>query len=172
MRGRTFLGLGAVLVSALCGCSSDNTGPGSTISQEKGGTGGAGGEGGALALGISGGGAGGGGSGGAGGTGGTGGAGSAGETHAGTSAGGTTNHAGSSAGGSGGSKPAGMCKRSAGSDADCVDFYPAGDGDAAKSQAYACDDTSAFVTLSGAHGGKCASASFVSGAKYGACCPP
>jgi hypothetical protein len=99
---------------------------------------------------------------------------SGGASHAGTSTGGMTNHAGSSAGGSGGSggsKPSGTCKRSAGSDADCADFYPAEDGPA-KSQAYACDDTSAFTTLNSAHASKCASVNFVSGAKYGACCPP
>lgn len=153
----------------MCGCSGSDPAPGSTIAQSKGGTGGAAGEAGALTLGISGGGAGGGGSGGtASGAGGS----SGGATNAGTSAGGMASHAGSSAGGSGGSKPTGTCKRAAGSDADCADFYPAGDGEAAKSQAYACDDTGAFVTLSGAHGGKCASASLVTGAKYGACCPP
>lgn len=156
----------------MCGCSGGESGPGSTISQAKGGSGGGGGEAGTLTLGISGGGAGGGGSGG--GAGGSGGS-SGGATTAGSSAGGTANHAGSGAGGSGGSggsKPAGTCKRSTGSDADCADFYPAADGAAAKSQGYACDDASAFATLSAAHGGKCASASFVTGAKYGACCPP
>jgi hypothetical protein len=81
-------------------------------------------------------------------------------------------HGGSNAGGSGGTKPAGMCKRSASSDADCSDFYPGDAEEPARPQAYACDDTGAASTLSGAHGGKCASVSFVSGAKYGMCCPP
>lgn len=80
--------------------------------------------------------------------------------------------AGSSNGGTGGSKPVGVCKRSAGSDADCLDFYPAEPPDPAKAQAFACDDTGAYLTLNTAHAGKCASVNFVTGAKYGACCPP
>jgi hypothetical protein len=65
-----------------------------------------------------------------------------------------------------------MCKRATGSDADCADFYPAEGDDPARPQAYACDDTGAYLTLNSAHASKCASVSFVAGAKYGACCPP
>ena len=168
MQRGTLFGVGAVLVGALCGCSGDDTAPGSKISQPKGGSGGAGGEAGSLSLGISGGGTGGGG---AGGTGGASGGSSGGVTQGGSPAGGAS-HAGSSSGGSGGTKPMGMCKRAAGSDADCKDFYPAEDGEPARPQAYACDDTGAYLTLNGAHAGKCASVSFVTGTKYGACCPP
>lgn len=70
---------------------------------------------------------------------------------------------------------AGTCKRATGSDADCADFYPADPElpeDPARSQAYACDDTSAYLALNQAHASECASVNFVAGAKYGACCPP
>ncbi len=175
MQRGTLFGVGAVLVSALCGCSGDDTAPGSKIAQPRGGSGGAGGESGSLSLGISGGGTGGGGAGGTGGAGGAthGGAGGAGgASGGGAPAGGTASHAGSSSGGSGGTKPVGMCKRAAASDADCKDFYPGGDGELTLPQAYACDDTGAYLTLNSAHASKCASVSFVTGAKYGACCPP
>ncbi len=171
MQRLTWLGVGTVLVSALCGCSGDDPAPGSTISHPKGGSGGTGGEAGSLSLGISGGGAAGGGTGGMSGAGGAS-SGSGGVEHAGTSAGGAVSHSGSSSGGSGGSKPAGMCKRAASGDADCADFYPAEPPDPARPQAYACDDTGAFRTLNAAHGSKCASVNFVPGSKYGACCPP
>ena len=174
MRRATLFGVGAVLVSALCDCSGDDPAPGSKISQSKAGSGGTGGEAGSLNLGISGGGTGGGG---AGGTGGASGGSSGGETQGGTPAGGTASHAGSSNGGSGGTKPMGMCKRATATDADCLDFYPATPAtedepaQAAKSQAYSCDDPAAYITLNGKHAGKCANVNFVAGAKYGACCP-
>ena len=164
---QTLFGVGTILVVTLCGCSGDDTAPGSKISRPEGGTGGAAGEAGSLSLGIAGGGAG---SGGGGGAAGASAGSSGGVTQGGTSTGGTVSHAGTSAGGSGGTKPMGICKRSAGSDADCADFYPPGDGN--KPQAYACDDTGAYFTLNTAHASQCASVNFVSGAKYGACCPP
>lgn len=171
MRQAMLLGVGVMFVSAALGCS-DDQGPGSEIGQTKGGSAGSGGQAGSLSLGLTGGAAGNGGGGAGGMSGGT----SAGTATAGSPAGGVTNHAGSSSlgggGGSGGSKPAGTCKRATGSDADCADFYPAEGDDPARPQAYACDDTSAYVTLNGAHAGKCANVSFVAGAKYGACCPP
>lgn len=149
-------GLGWVALSVVCGCGNDDPGGGSTVGQPMAGTGGSGGSGG-LSLGIGGGGTGGGGTGGAGGSGGVSGG-----------AGGSTSAAGSSPGGSGagGSKPVGMCKRVAGSDADCTDLFEM------PLQAYACDDIAAYSTLNGMHGGQCASASFVPGAARGACCPP
>jgi|GEM_PF-5013173 len=170
MRRTWLLGLGVVLLGAAGGCSSDD-GPGSTIGQTSAGTGGSGGQAGTLSFvefPMGGGGSGGGG--GAGGGGGTGGAaGSA--TVGGSSLGGGTSQAGSSSS-TGGSKPGGMCMRATGSDADCADFYPADEDGPAKPQAYSCPDRSAYTTLNGAHGGKCASVSFVTGANTGACCPP
>ncbi|HEX2877069.1 MAG TPA: hypothetical protein VHP33_37720 [Polyangiaceae bacterium] len=167
MRRTTWCGVGAILVGIAGGCSGEDTGPGSEIEQTKAGSGGSGGSAGSISLDLPGGKGGGGGMGGA----------SAGSTAAGTSQGGTAtagtaSHAGtSSGGGSGGAKPAGMCKRVAGSDADCLDFYPAEPPDPARPQAYACDDTGAFITLNGTKGGKCASVNFVTGSRYGACCP-
>lgn len=166
--------MAVMLVSAAFGCS-DDTGTGSEIGQTKGGSAGSSGEAGALSLGLPGSGAGGGG-GVAGGTPNTTGGSAAGTPSGGSPAGGVASHAGSSSvGGSGGSKPAGMCKRAAGSDADCADFYPFDPefpDDPARPQAYACDDTGAYLSLNGAHANKCANVSFVTGAKYGACCPP
>ncbi len=169
MQKLTWLGVGTVLLSALYGCSSGDSAPGSRISQAKGGSGGTGAEAGSLSLGISGGGTGGSGTGG---DGNASGGSSGGVTLGGTSAGGVTSHAGSSTGGTGGTKPTTTCKRAAGSDADCADFYPAAAGEPARPQAYSCTDTGAYLTLNTAHGSKCASVSFVTGAKYGACCPP
>jgi hypothetical protein len=170
MQRRSWLGVGLILVGVTSGCSGDDPGPGSKVTQAKGGSGGSGGEAGSLSLGLPG---GGGGAGGASGGGAGGASGASGSSHAGASAGGVTNQAGtSSAGGSGGAKPAGTCKRASGSDADCADFYPAEPPDPARPQAYACDDSGAYLTLNGAHDGQCASVSFVTGAKYGACCPP
>lgn len=172
MRQATLMGVGLVLVTAAFGCG-DDTGTGSEIGQTKGGSAGSGGQAGSLSLGLPGSGAGSGGGGGAGGT--TGGTG-AGTASGGSSAGGVTTQAGtSSGGGSGGSQPAGTCKRATGSDPDCADFYafdPEFPEDPARPQAYACDDTGAYLTLNRAHGSKCASVNFVAGAKYGACCPP
>jgi hypothetical protein len=90
----------------------------------------------------------------------------------GSPAGGSPSHAGS--GGSGGSKPAGTCKRATASDADCADFFaydPEFPEDPARPQAYTCDDASAYLALNQAHADDCASVNFVTGAKYGACCP-
>lgn len=169
MRRMTWCGVGAILVGIASGCSGDDAGPGSEIEQTKAGSGGSGGMGGSISLDLPGG-KGGGGQGGM--AGGAAGASAAGTTSGGTGTAGTASHAGtSSGGGSGGAKPAGMCKRVAGSDADCLDFYPAEPPDPARPQAYACDDTSAFVALNGTKGGKCASVSFVTGSRYGACCP-
>jgi hypothetical protein len=170
MRGRTLLGAGVILIGAACGCSGDDTAPGSAVGKSIAGSGGSGGTAGSLSLGCE---ALGGGCAGMGGVGGAGGAMQGGTT----SGGGATSHAGaggSSTGGSstiggsgaGGSKPAGMCKRASGSDADCADFY------ADKPQAYACDDAGAYAALNGAHDILCASVSFVTGSRYGACCPP
>lgn len=174
MRQATWLGVGMLLVSAALGCS-DDADPSSEIGQAKGGSGGSGGQAGSLSLALPGGAAGNGG----GGAGGMSGSTFAGTATGGSPAGGVANHAGSSSlGGStgtGGSKPGSTCKRTTGSDANCADFYafdPEFPDDPARPQAYACDDTSAYVTLNGAHGGKCASVNFVTGAKYGACCPP
>ena len=169
MRRTWLLGLGVVLVGAACGCSSDD-GPGSTIGQMSGGAGG-GGQAGSLSLGLPGSGAGSGGVGGVGGVGGANGGSAGSFTFGGSSAGGSTSQAGSNTG-TGGSKPGGMCMRAAGSDADCADFYPAEGEDPAKPQAYSCPDRSSYSTLNGAHAGKCASVSFVTGANTGACCPP
>lgn len=169
MRRTIWCGVGAILAGVAAGCSSDDTGPGSEIEQTKAGTGGSGGSAGSLALDLPGG-KGGGGAGGMGGA--SAGAGTGGSSQGGTGTAGTASQAGSSSGGgSGGAKPAGMCKRVTGSDADCLDFYPAEPPDPARPQAYACDDTSAFVTLNGTKGGKCASVNFVTGSRYGACCP-
>jgi hypothetical protein len=172
MRRTWLLGLGVMLVGAASGCSNDE-GPGSTIGQTSGGAG-SGGQAGSLSLGLPGSGAGSGGGGGVGGVGG-GSSGSAGTfTLGGSSLGGGTSQAGSNTG-TGGSKPGGMCMRATGSDADCADFYafdPEFPEDPAKPHAYSCPDRSAYSTLNGAHGGKCASVSFVAGANTGACCPP
>jgi hypothetical protein len=169
MRKVTLLGVPAILISAAFGCSSNDTGTGSTIGQTSGG-GGSGGQAGSLSLGLPGGGAGSGG----GGAGGASGGSAGGFMLGGSSAGGALNQAGSSPG-SGGSKPAGMCMRATGSDAACADFYafdPEFPDEPARPQAYACDDPGVFLTLNGAHAGKCASVNFVAGAKYGGCCPP
>jgi hypothetical protein len=176
MRKVTLLGVAAVLISAAAGCSSDDTGTGSKIGQTSGGGGGgSGGQAGSLSLGLPGSGAGSGGGGAGGASGGSaGGFAFGGFTVGGSSAGGVPSQAGSNSG-SGGSKPAGMCMRATGSDAACSDFYafdPEFPDDPARPQAYACDDTGAYLTLNGAHAGKCASVNFVTGAKYGACCPP
>lgn len=169
MRTTIWCAVGAMLVGLAGGCSSDDPGPGSEVGHSKAGSGGTGGEAGSLALDLPGG-KGGGGAGGMGGA--SGGSGTGGSSQGGTGTAGTASHAGSSSGGgSGGAKPAGMCKRVAGSDADCLDFYPAEDGDPARPQAYACDDTGAFVALNSTKGGKCASVNFVTGSRYGACCP-
>ncbi len=169
MRRTTWCGVGAILVGIGGGCSGEDTGPGSGVEQSKAGSGGSGGAAGSISLDLPSG-YGGGGTGGM--AGGSAGATAAGTASGGTGTAGTASHAGtSSGGGSGGAKPAGMCKRVAGSDADCLDFYPAEPPDPARSQAYACDDTSAFVALNGTKGGKCASVSFVTGSRYGACCP-
>jgi len=172
MRGKTLIGLGASLVlSAVWGCSGGDTGTGSSIAQTKGGSGGSGGEAGSLNLGLGAGGTGGGGTAGAAGSAGTGVAGAAGSMSqggsiSGSGSGGVSSGGVSSSGGSGGSKPAGMCKRVAGNDADCADFDPT------TPQAYACDDPSVYSTLNGMQGGNCYSVNFVTGSKYGACCPP
>jgi hypothetical protein len=176
MRQATLMGVGVMLMSAAFGCS-DDTATGSEIGHTKGGSAGSGGQAGSLSLELPGAGAGSGGGGAGGASGGTTGGGtSGGTTAAGSPVGGMTSHAGSSSGsGSGGSKPAGTCKRAAGNDADCADFYPFDPefpADPARPQAYACDDTGAYITLNSAHASKCASVSFVAGAKYGACCPP
>jgi hypothetical protein len=165
MRRTTWCGVGAILVGLASGCSGEDTAPGSEVGQTKAGAGGSGGSAGSLALDLPGG-KGGGGAGGMGGA--SAGAGTGGSSQGGTGTAGTASQAGSS---SGGAKPAGMCKRVTGSDADCLDFYPAEPPDPARPQAYACDDTSAFVTLNGTKGGKCASVNFVTGSRYGACCP-
>ena len=140
MRGTRSLGVGLIVIGAAGGCGGDDTAPGSKVGQAKGGSssGGSGGAAGSLSLsGLPNGGAGSGG-------GGAGGANAAGQ--AGSSTGGVVSQAGSSNGGTGGTKPVGMCKRSAGSDADCLDFYPAEPPDPAKAQAFACDDTGAYLT--------------------------
>ena len=169
MRRTIWCGVGAILVGIAGGCSSDDAGPGSEIGQSKAGSGGTGGNAGSISLDLPGGRAGGGAGGMMGGAAGS----SAGTAQGGTATAGTASHAGtSSGGGSGGAKPAGMCKRVTGSDGDCLDFYPAEPPDPARPQAYACDDTSAVATLNGTKGGKCASVSFVTGSRYGACCPP
>lgn len=158
---RALSGVGWLGVSLLLACSSNETGKGSQVGQSMAGSSGSGGEAGGLTLvGISGAGMGGGG------TAGTAGAGGA-NGGAGSGSGGTTS-AGSNPGGSGsgGSKPAGMCKRAPGSDADCTDFFEM------PSQAYSCDDRSAYFTLNDQHGGKCGNGNFVAGAPVGACCPP
>lgn len=168
--GRSVLGLGAMLVFALAGCGGDEPGPGSEVGKS-GGSGGMAGTGGELALpGLGGGGAGAGGAAGA--------AGSAGTSTGGVSSGGAggtgqggkggdSSSAGKSGGGTGGTKPAGMCKRVAASDADCVEFW-----EDTKTQAYACDDTSAASALKNMHGGDCASTSGIPGGNYGMCCAP
>lgn len=171
MRRTTWCGVGAILVGIAGGCSGDDTGPGSEIGQTKAGSGGSGGNAGSISLDLPG---------GKGGLGGGGMGGAAGATAGGTTSGGTgtagsASQAGTGNGagtGSGGAKPAGMCKRVTGSDADCLDFYPAEPPDPARPQAYACDDAGAYVALNGTKGGKCASVSFVAGSRYGACCPP
>jgi hypothetical protein len=159
-----------VLAGAACGCSSDD-GPGSTIGQTKGGGGnGGGGQAGTLSFTEfpAGAGSGGGGAGGVGGASG----GSAGSLNfGGSSLGGGTSQAGATSG-TAGSQSGGVCMRATGSDGDCLDFYPADGEDAAKPQAYSCPDRSAYSTLNGAHAGKCASVTFVTGANTGACCPP
>ena len=73
----------------------------------------------------------------------------------------------SGSGGGGGSQPAGACKRVNGSDADCAEFW-----EDDKTQAYACDDTSAATALKNAHDGNCVSTSGIPGGKYGMCCAP
>ena len=159
------------LIGAVGACSGGDTAPGSKIGQTSGG-GGSGGQAGSLSLGLPGAGAGSGGGGAGGASAGAGGGSAGGFALGGSSLGGGTNQAGSSS--SGGSKPASMCMRATGSDADCADFYafdPEFPDDPAKPQAYACDDSSAYISLNGAHGGKCGSVNFVAGAKYGACCP-
>lgn len=162
MRRQTLFGVGVTFLSALGACNNYDTSPGSKVGQTKGGAGGSGGEAGTLSLGFGAAGSGGGGSGGMAGNVASGG------TQAGASTGGVTNHAGTSgSGGSGGSAPAGTCKRVPASDADCTDF------EETPSQAYACDDTSAYLTLNGMHASKCANVQgVVAGAKVGACCPP
>jgi hypothetical protein len=173
MKRTWLLGLGAVLLGTACGCSSEEA-PGSTIGQIGGGAG-SGGQAGSLSLALPGGGAGSGGGGAGGANGASENGGSAGSfTVGGSSLGGGTGQAGSNTG-TGGSKPGGMCMRATGSDADCADFYafdPEFPEDPAKPQAYSCPDRSAYSTLNGAHGGKCANATFVTGANTGACCPP
>jgi hypothetical protein len=169
MRRRTLCGVAAILVGAACGCSGNDTAPGSAIGKSNGGSGGGGGTAGSLSLDCE---TLGGGCAGMGGVGG----GVGGAAQGGVSGGGTTSHAGSggsssggsSSGGSGvgGSKPAGTCKRASGSDADCGEFYEG------KPQAYTCDDAGAYAALNGAHGSNCAGVNFVAGSKYGACCPP
>ena len=166
MRRTIWCGVGAILVGIAGGCSGDDTGPGSEIGQSKAGSGGTGGSAGSVSLDLPGG-KGGGGAGGM--TGGSAGATAAGTTSGGTGTAGTASHAGTS---SGGAKPAGMCKRVTGSDADCLDFYPAEPPDPARPQAYTCDDSGAYVALNGTKSGQCASVSFVPGSRYGACCPP
>jgi hypothetical protein len=166
MRRQTLFGVGAALLGVLGACNSYDTSPGSNVGQTKGGSGGSGGEAGSLSLGF---GAGGSGGGGTGGTSGSGGVATSGGTQAGSSSGGVVNHAGTSAGGggNGGSAPAGTCKRVPANDADCTDF------EETPSQAYACDDTGAYLTLNGMHASKCANVQgVVAGAKVGACCPP
>lgn len=169
MRRTICCGVGAILLGIAGGCSGEDTGPGSEVGQTKAGAGGSGGSAGSLALDLPGGKGGGGGAGGMGGA--PAGAGTGGSSQGGTGTAGSATQAGSSSGGSGGAKPAGMCKRVTGSDADCLDFYPAEPPDPARPQAYACDDTSAFIALNGTKGGKCASVNFVTGSRYGACCP-
>jgi len=156
-------GVGAVVLGLLGGCSGNDPGPGSPVGQQSAGSGGNGGEAGTLDLGLEGG-KGGGGVGGAASNGGTTSGGTAGAAAGGTGA------AGSSSGGgaSGGSKATGMCHRVTGSDPDCADFY----SEEGYSQAHACDDIGAASQLTQMHGGKCASVSFVAGAKYGECCAP
>ena len=169
MRGKTLIGLGASLVlSAVWGCSNGDSGTGSSIAQTKGGSGGSGGDAGSLNLGLGAGGTGGGGTGGSAGSGVAGAAGSMslGGSIGGSGSGGVSSGGVSSSAGSGGSKPAGMCKRATGNDADCADFDPT------TPQAYACDDPSVYVMLNSMHGGNCYSVNFVTGSKYGACCPP
>jgi hypothetical protein len=151
------------VLGLLGGCSGNDPGPGSPVGQQSAGSGGNGGEAGTLDLGLEGG-KGGGGAGGIGGAGGNGGTTSGGT--AGAAAGGT-GAAGSSSG-SGGSKATGMCHRVTSSDPDCADFY----SEEGYSQAHACDDIGAASQLTQMHGGKCASVSFVAGAKYGECCAP
>jgi hypothetical protein len=176
MQRTWLLGFGAVLLGAACGCSSDE-GPGSTINEQMSGGAGSGGQAGSLSLGLPGSGAGSGGGGGVGGAnGGTANGGGSGGSFAfgGSSLGGGTSQAGSNTG-TGGNKPGGMCMRATASDAECADFYafdPEFPEDPAKPHAYACPDRSAYSTLNGAHAGKCASVSFVTGANTGACCPP
>jgi len=171
MPGKTLIVLGASFaLSAVSGCSGGDTAPGSSIEQTKGGSGGSGGEAGSLSLGVGGGGGGAGGGGAAGVAGSTG-AGVAGAIGGAMSQGGSAggsggSRSGGSNSGGGGSKPPGTCKRVSGNDADCADF------DETTSQAYACDDTSAYVTLNGMHDNACSSVNFVTGSKYGACCPP
>jgi hypothetical protein len=145
-------------VGLLLGCSSDETGKGSQVGQSMAGSGGNGGAAGSLMLfGDSGGGVGGGG---------TGGNGGATAGSAGTANSGGASHGGSAGSGTGGSKPAGTCKRVPSDDADCTDFVEM------PSQAWGCDDRSAYVTLNGMKGNKCTSGQLVSGAAVGACCPP
>jgi hypothetical protein len=163
---RLLVGVGAIWIGATCGCSGDEPAPGSTIGQSAN-DGGKAGFADSISLGDDGGsaGTGGGGSGGSGGltTGGTGAMPQAGLSTGAAASGGTPSQAGA---GSGGSKPAGTCKRQPASDADCADFYED------KPQAYACDDISAASTLNQSHAAQCGSVTFVSGAKYGECCPP
>lgn len=167
-RGRALGWVAMMTMSLLAGCGDDEPAPGSEVEKGHAGAAGSGGSGGGLALpGLGGAGSGGGGAGG-GGTGGAAGAGGGGAAQGGS--GGDANAGGKSgggSGGSGGSKPAGMCKRVASSDADCVDFW-ADD----KTQAHVCDDAAAASMLNGTHAGKCASTSGIPGGKYGMCCPP
>ena len=65
-------------------------------------------------------------------------------------------------------KPAGICTRAAGSDADCADFW----AEEGYTQAYACSDLSAASQLPRTIDKECASVSFVAGAAYGMCCLP
>lgn len=160
-------GFGAVFIGILSGCSGNEPGPSSKVSSPMGGSAGSGG--GGLDLGIGGGGTGGGGAGG-GGTGGAAGGGGGGAGASGSSLGGASGGSvsGGSGSGSGGMKPAGMCTRAAGSDADCADFW----AEEGYTQAYACEDISAAARLADTLGTECASVNFVAGARYGACCHP
>lgn len=163
MHRRICLGVGALLVVGLCGCSSDDPAPGSEVAKGSAGNGGMGGLAGSLSLGVEagtgGGGMAGGGAGGVGGTGSLGGSGTGGLVSGGGSS--------SSSAGSGGSKAQGTCKRVSGSDADCTEFAEE------PSQAYACDDRASYTSLNGMHGNLCINLSgLVPGAAVGACCPP
>jgi hypothetical protein len=160
--GRKLVGSVVTMAAFVVGCSGEEPGPGSKVEQEGAGSGGMSGEAGSLIImGLSGAGSGGGGAGG-GGAGGNGGA-----AQAGGGSGGDASSAGKSGGGTGGSKPAGVCKRVAASDADCVEFW-----EDAKTQAYACDDAAAYSALNSMHDGACGSLSGIPGGARGACCPP